>query len=85
MPHVCPWWMGYFHLGPIRKMLHDPRKILGSYVETGMKVLDVGPGMGFFTLYLARMVGEGGRVYAIDLQEKMIFNLLILNSFQKNF
>jgi cyclopropane fatty-acyl-phospholipid synthase-like methyltransferase len=36
-----------------------------------MTVLEPGPGMGFFTLPLARSVGSG-RVIAVDLQEKML-------------
>ena len=73
MPHrVCPWWIGYFHLGPVRRLLQNPDKILKPYVEPGMTVLDIGPGMGFFTLELARYVGTGGKVVAIDLQERMI-------------
>ena len=40
-----------------------------------MTVLEPGPGMGFFTLPLARMVGPTGRVIAVDLQPKMIVNL----------
>lgn len=73
--HVCPWWMGYFHLGPVRRLLQNPGKILGPYVEPGMKVLDIGPGMGFFTLELAKYVGPEGKVVAIDLQERMIKGL----------
>ncbi|HUV35786.1 MAG TPA: class I SAM-dependent methyltransferase [Patescibacteria group bacterium] len=69
---VCPWWLGYFHLGPIRRMLHNPEKILSPYVRRGMKVLDIGPGMGFFTLEMARLVGPEGMTVAIDLQPKMI-------------
>ena len=40
-----------------------------------MTVLDVGCAMGFFTLPAARLVGPGGRVIAVDLQEKMIRSL----------
>ena len=53
----------------------DPVKILSPYVHEGMTVLEPGPGMGFFTLPLARMVGATGRVIAVDLQPKMIANL----------
>ncbi len=70
--HVCPWWLGYFHLGPIRRWLLNPEKILSTYVERGMKILDIGPGMGFFTLGMAKLVGPEGKVIAIDLQPKMI-------------
>jgi ubiquinone/menaquinone biosynthesis C-methylase UbiE len=37
-----------------------------------MTVLEVGSGMGFFTLPMARLVGESGHVVCVDLQEKMI-------------
>jgi ubiquinone/menaquinone biosynthesis C-methylase UbiE len=40
-----------------------------------MTVLEPGPGMGFFTLELARRVGASGRVVAVDIQPKMIERL----------
>jgi len=64
--------LGYFLLGPIRRLLQNPEKFVGPYVKPGMKVLEVGPGMGFFTLPMARMVGETGKVYSVDVQEQMI-------------
>ena len=38
-------------------------------------MLEPGPGMGFFTLEIARLAGPGGRVVAVDLQERMIKSL----------
>ncbi len=32
MPHVCPWWGGHFIDNPLRRLLHDPEKIVGPYV-----------------------------------------------------
>jgi len=72
---VCPWWLGYLLASPIRKIWQDPAKILAPYVREGQRVLEPGPGMGFFTLELARLVGPQGRVYAVDLQAKMIDTL----------
>ena len=72
---VCPWWLGYLLASPIRKLWQDPAKILSPYVHEGLRVLEPGPGMGFFTLELASMVGANGRVYVIDLQPKMIDTL----------
>ncbi len=69
---VCPWWMGYFLMTPFRKLIENPRKILSPFVKKGMKVLEPGCGMGFFTIEAARLTGPEGRVYAVDLQEKMI-------------
>jgi tRNA A58 N-methylase Trm61 len=38
----------------------------------GMTVLEPGPGMGFFTLDMARMVGPKGLVVAVDIQPQML-------------
>lgn len=72
---VCPWWIGYLLASPVRKLIQDPRQILSPYVTEGITALDFGPGMGYFTLPMARLVGPQGRVIAIDLQEKMIRSL----------
>jgi len=69
---VCPWWMGYLLACPLRRLLQDPAAILAPYVREGMMVLEPGPGMGFFTIELARRVGVTGRVVAVDIQPKML-------------
>jgi ubiquinone/menaquinone biosynthesis C-methylase UbiE len=46
--------------------------MLGSYVSKGMTVLDVGCGMGFFSIGLAKLVGDKGCVIAVDVQPKML-------------
>ena len=71
-PRVCPWWLGYFLASPLRRLWQDPRAILEPYVREGMTVLEPGPGMGFFTLELARRVGTAGRVVAVDVQPRML-------------
>lgn len=73
---VCPWWLGYLLASPLRRLLQDPDVIVKPFVEEGMNVLDVGCGMGFFSLPLAKLAGEKGRVVCIDLQERMIRGLL---------
>ena len=73
--HVCPWWLGYFLASPIRRWMLKPDPLVAPYVKPGMTVLEPGPGMGFFTLPLAGMVGDNGRVVAVDLQPKMIERL----------
>lgn len=59
----------------IRRWLQNPRKILGPYIKEGMTVLDIGCGPGSFTIDIAQMVGESGRVIAADLQEAMLEKL----------
>lgn len=72
MSHVCPWWGGYFIDNRLRRLLHAPEKIVSPYVKPGMMVIDVGCGMGLFSIAMARMVGDEGRVIAVDLQQKML-------------
>ena len=73
--HVCPWWLGYLLASRVRRLWQDPAPILGPFVREGMIVLEPGPGMGFFTLELARLVGSKGRVYAVDVQRRMLAGL----------
>jgi len=76
MPHrLCPWWAGYLLLIPLRRLHQSPAKLLGPHVREGMTVLEPGPGMGFFTLELARRVGPRGRVVAVDVQDRMLATL----------
>ena len=72
---VCPWWIGYFLINPLRKLSQPPEKILSPYIMKGMQVLEVGPGMGYFSLTLAKLVGYEGRIVCVDLQEKMLMKL----------
>ena len=72
---VCPWWMGYLLISPLRKLLQNPKKIIAPLVQKGMTVVEIGPGMGFFTLEIAKKVADSGRVIAIDIQPKMLEQL----------
>lgn len=73
---ICPWWLGSLLASPLRRFFHDPKEILTPYIKKGMTVLEIGSGMGFFSLPLAEMAGETGHVISIDLQEKMIQGLM---------
>ena len=70
--HVCSWR----HIGLLdnflRRLIHNPRKLFGPYIQPGMTVLDVGCGGGFTSLGLAKLVGEGGLVISADIQPEML-------------
>ena len=70
--HTCPWWLGYTFDNPIRRAIHDPALILGGFVGEGQTVVDIGCGLGYFSLAMARMVGPRGRVIALDIQAEML-------------
>jgi ubiquinone/menaquinone biosynthesis C-methylase UbiE len=75
--HVCPWWICFTFDNFLRRLVQDPEKTIEPYVHPGDTVLDVGPGMGYFSIPLAKRVGERGRVFAVDVQIEM------LNALQK--
>lgn len=70
--HVCPWWLAYTFDHAGRNLFQRPSKVAGPYVKPGMTAMDIGCGMGFFSIGMARMVGGDGLVIAVDLQQKML-------------
>jgi len=68
----CPWWLCFTFDNFLRRSLQNPVKILSPYVKEGYNVLDVGPGMGYATIPLARLVGSSGHVFAADIQQHML-------------
>ena len=69
---ICPWWLARALDNPIRRLIHNPKKILSRYIERGDTVLDIGCGSGTFTISMAKMVGENGKVIAVDIQDEML-------------
>ena len=69
---ICSWKLAFALDNPIRRLIHNPQKILGEYIEPGQTVLDVGCGSGTFSIAMAKMVGESGKVIAVDVQEEML-------------
>lgn len=56
----------------LRRIYQNPRKILNDYIRKGMTVIDFGCGPGFFTMEIARMLNNSGKVIAADLQDGML-------------
>src|SRR3989338_6359409 len=55
-----------------------PEKIVGEFgIKEGMSIADFGSGAGYFTIILGRMVGEDGKVYALDIQETSLDNVRV--------
>jgi ubiquinone/menaquinone biosynthesis C-methylase UbiE len=53
---------------PVRRWFNDPVKTLeAAGVRSGLEVLEVGCGTGFFTIPAAEMVGDDGCVHAFDI------------------
>jgi len=73
--HICPVWVGYFMLSPLRSILQNPEKLLNSYINKGMNILEIGPAMGFFSIPMAKMTGPNGKVICVDIQKNMLKKL----------
>ncbi|HVY72811.1 MAG TPA: methyltransferase domain-containing protein [Candidatus Paceibacterota bacterium] len=52
--------------------LHPTDALNAAHVHEGMIVADLGAGSGFFTRAAARIVGEGGQVWAVDTNQDML-------------
>ncbi len=59
-----------------RRRIQPPDKFIQrSGIKEDMRVLDLGCGSGAFTTFVARAVGEKGKVYAFDIQPDMLKQL----------
>lgn len=74
--HVCPWWLAYTFDNPLRRIFHKPGDIFTPYLHEGMTAIDLGCGMGYFSIGMAKIVGETGKIIAVDLQQKMLDTLI---------
>jgi ubiquinone/menaquinone biosynthesis C-methylase UbiE len=62
---------------PIRRRIQSPKKIAdGLDIRPGMKVVEIGPGAGTFTIEAGTRAAPGGSVYAFEISPKTIRKLL---------
>ena len=69
---VCPWWLAYFAGHRVRRLIQPTGPVVDSLAAPGDSCLDIGCGMGYFTIPLAQRAGPGGHVTAVDLQPRML-------------
>jgi len=56
-----------------RQWLQNPERILrGAHLQSGQTVLEVGCGSGFFTIPAAKIIGESGKLIAMDPVEGFV-------------
>lgn len=61
------------HDNPLLPIFRNPYKLLKTAgLKAGQKVLEVGCGPGFFTIPAAKIVGNEGFVYAVDIHPRAI-------------
>lgn len=75
MSGVFTGWIDRILAKPIRYLFETPARLLKGYVKHGMTVLDVGCGVGYYSLGMAQLVGTKGRVVAVDTETEAIATL----------
>jgi ubiquinone/menaquinone biosynthesis C-methylase UbiE len=72
----APAFIGRLLDSGYRRRVQPPEQLIErSGIKKGMHVLDLGCGSGAFTPFIARTVGEKGKVYALDIQADMLKQL----------
>jgi len=72
----APAFIGRLLDSGYRRRIQPPEQLIQcSGIKKGMHVLDLGCGSGAFTPFIARVVGQKGRVYALDIQADMLKQL----------
>ncbi len=72
----APAFIGRLLDSGYRRRIQPPAQLIErSGIKKGMNVLDLGCGSGAFTPFIARTVGEKGKVYALDIQADMLKQL----------
>ena len=68
--------ISFFLDHPIRRMFNDPvKKVEAAGIHSGMSVLEVGCGSGYFTIPAAKLVGDEGCLHAIDIHPIAVGNV----------
>ena len=72
----APAFIGRLLDSGYRRRIQPPSQLIErSGVKKGMQILDLGCGSGAFTPFIARTVGDKGKVYALDIQADMLKQL----------
>jgi len=70
-PSACPYGQRFWVEAPHPIITRDRlREVLRP--EPGERVLEIGPGVGYYTLHMAEWVGPEGRIEIFDLQQEFL-------------
>jgi ubiquinone/menaquinone biosynthesis C-methylase UbiE len=72
-PRPCPYSLAPALEVPGRRLVAGAEKVLADFdVRAGEKVLEIGPGTGFYSVEAARRVAPSGRLISLDVQQDML-------------
>ncbi|MGI5819329.1 MAG: methyltransferase domain-containing protein [Armatimonadota bacterium] len=71
-PGLCPWRAAGILMSPLRRLILSPEELVGRLDLRGdERVLELGPGPGYFSPALAEALG-GGHLVLLDVQHEML-------------
>jgi ubiquinone/menaquinone biosynthesis C-methylase UbiE len=62
----------FAHDNPLRRKFSPPGRFVEAFASAGQIVADLGCGPGFYAVELAERVGPGGKVYAVDSDDRAV-------------
>lgn len=72
-PIPCPFSQARVLDSKLRSLVASPQRVLGAFeLAPGERVLEVGPGTGYYSIAAARRVGESGLLVCLDVQREML-------------
>ena len=72
----APAFIGFFLDSDCRRIMQPAEEFIqAAGIQPGTRVLEIGCGSGAYTTFVARAVGERGRVEALDIQPGMLAQL----------
>jgi len=75
-PEPCPYSVAGVLETPLRRFVASPERVLGAFgLSTGQTALEIGPGIGYYSLEAARRLGQNGRLICLDIQRDMALEL----------
>lgn len=70
-PSACPYSQRFW-LEPPHPLITRARLRESLAPQPGERILEIGPGTGYYSLQLAEWIGTGGRLDILDLQQPML-------------
>lgn len=74
-PSACPYGQRFWVEAPHPIITRDRLRLVLA-PQAGERVLEIGPGTGYYTLDMAEWVGPGGRVEIFDLQQEFLDHVM---------
>ena len=72
-PFPCPFEVSWILESPVRRTFFGVKKTMQRIgIQSGERVLELGPGPGFFTIEASKKTGNSGKIFCVDIQPKMI-------------